>query len=287
MWFNPTQPISQEIELDPTRDAAWKIFAAAKSAVCKRKAPIAKELDLLGAAISGSLPVSSGIPCPAGPASSTGHTGTSNTNGAEDDDDDNEEADKQESLSDDEPTHGGFMSTIKAFVPATERTSTAPKATAKPKSTPASKATAKAKGASAAKPKAAPKTVFNNPGKRRKTGDDLSNGIPCHVDGAGSDLSDADLQLVNDYKIRISESKRIEPPVADGPFKSYLSDVHATLTTLKNEMKTKKRSALRRQDKELDPLFLTLSDLINGVESFCHFLKCILDFWCWQFLFLL
>ena len=233
---------------------------------------------MLGAAISGSK-TSTSMPL-ASPSSGLPAAHASTDQAAPEDSD----ASGEDASSDDDvPAQtGGFMASIKAFVPL-DKQPAAPKASAKA----AAKAPARVSkssnssggGVGKAFPnsKAAPKVSLVNQGKRRKVGEDLNNagGLEPPM---SSELSEADLQLVTDFKVRLAEAKKLEPPVADGPFKSYLSDTQATLTTLRNELKTKRRSALRRAEKDLDPLYVSLGEMITDADSFSHLIKCFLTY---------
>lgn len=264
--------MTQGIELDPNRDAIGKIHNAAKAAVLKRKANVAKELNLLGAALSGGTAASSSIGVPHGDA-----VGKADDDGAGDHD-----SDKENDSSEDEPLDApntGFTSMIKAFVPAeksSNRGQAAPKAAAK---------TAAAK-ASVVKTRPSPKTApVRTPSakvaiggadargaKRRKSvADDVATPFDHDLSG---DLQNQDRELVNEFKERFVGLRKLDPPVADGPFKSYLTDVCSQVTTLKGELKTKRRSALRRADKENDPLYIHLGELQVEADEYVHLLKC-------------
>ena len=89
-----------------------------------------------------------------------------------------------------------------------------------------------------------------------------------------SELLEADRELLASFETRLAELKVLDPPVADGPFKSYLTDVVTKLTGLKGEFKTKRRSAVRRTLKELDPLALALVELGDKADALTHVFKC-------------
>lgn len=88
-------------------------------------------------------------------------------------------------------------------------------------------------------------------------------------------MLEADTELVASFDTRFAELKDLDPPVADGPFKTYLNDRVSKLTSLKNEFKTKRRSALRRADKDEDPLAVRLANMTETADTLTHLLKCI------------
>ena len=85
---------------------------------------------------------------------------------------------------------------------------------------------------------------------------------------------EADKELLSAFVTRFDELKILEPPVADAPFKSYLNDLVGKLTSLKTEFRNKRRSAIRRHEKEQDPLALALADLTVKADALTHLLKC-------------
>lgn len=237
----------------------------------KRKTTVAKEINLLGAALSRSSggDVAISTSCASQVESVADPKGT-------DVGDDDSDADAEASASDDDQAPaGGFMSLIKAFVPA-EKQPAAPKAKAQAKARTSPTTTQVTRPPrTAQKPKSTAKVSIGNATKRRKTQqEDLSTQVMDA--GVTGDMSEADIELVNDFKHRLSEMKKLDPPLADGPFKSYLTDLCSGVVSLKNEMKTKRRSALRRQDKENDPLYLSLGEVQSDADLHIHLLKCLL-----------
>ncbi len=259
------------VELDPSRDAIGKIHAAAKNAVLKRKGHVAKEINLLGAAISGSS--SSSYAC----VTPGSQVETCETGSVADHADNDEKTEGGGSSSEDELTTAGgtgFTSLIKAFVP-TEKPSN-PKAAAKPKakSSPKAVATPKPSATKTAPTRTSAKIAVGNVGKRRKVVvEDLGNIMDADL---SSELQEQDLSLLSDFKERLQTLKKLEPPVADSPFKTYLNDVCQSVTALKGELKTKRRSALRRADKDQDPLYIHLGEVQADADQYLHMLKCFL-----------
>lgn len=271
--------ILQEVDLAPDRDAVGKIHAAAKAAVLRKKSAIAKDINLLDSHINASNSGHDNTPC-LQPTIET-HGGIENGQNDGGSDEDNGSSD------DELPVPSGFLSAIKAFVPA-EKQPVAPKQVAPKSTTPKAKASPKAKAGAGA----APSTASNQStrkvtigqastpaAKRQKNTEEPSFPKVPATSGTGgldSDMTEADREVVTLFGERLNVLKNINPPVADGPFKTYLTDINSSLATLKGELKAKRRSAVRRTDKERDPLYISLGEMSNDVDSFMHIIKCIL-----------
>lgn len=261
--------LTDGVEIDPSRDAVGKIHAAAKAAVLKRKHVIAKEISMIPGHANApeSAPSSSSRPDP----EDAPHEGN----------DDGHASDA--SSQDDAPTIGGFLSNIKAFVPAGAQPAQS-KAKAKAAAAPVSHQQPKAKATSKNGKNAAAGAVKKPPSqkvavgaaaskRRRVQVDDLTGG---GLDGPGGEMMEADKELLSAFVTRFDELKILEPPVADAPFKSYLNDLVGKLTSLKTEFRNKRRSAIRRHEKEQDPLALALADLTVKADALTHLLKCLM-----------
>ena len=172
---------------------------------------------------------------------------------------------------------GGFMSTLKTFAPADKQPG--PKASAKAVAKAVPKAKVAPKASAARLPKVqSVKVNVGNAGKRRKIVEDMSSGGGVMDPGMSGELSEPDVQLLDEFKERLQNLKTLDPPTADGPFKSYLNDISSSTATVKADIKTKRRSAMRRADKDLDPLYIALGELLNDADNFTHLLKCFVDF---------
>lgn len=114
--------------------------------------------------------------------------------------------------------------------------------------------------------------------KRRRISEEIGGGGGGGAGGADAlasgEMLDADKELMSSFDTRFAELKVIDPPVADAAFKSHLTDMVTKLTALKTEMKTKRRSAVRRADKEQDPLAMALAELSTKADALTHLLKC-------------
>ena len=106
-------------------------------------------------------------------------------------------------------------------------------------------------------------------GKRRK----VMNAVDLGESGAGGELQESDLDIVSEFEKRFEVLKVVEPPVADAPFKTHLSASITKLGALKADMKAKRRSAIRRTEKENDPLAISLQELTCKADNLLHILK--------------
>lgn len=173
-------------------------------------------------------------------------------------------------------------------------TASAPKATAKA----TAKASLKRKnhGQDPSKPDAKnQRTNPDNMGGKKRTADDCSLGM----DAAGpddmkvsmdadDDLPEADRVTMDFFEKKFAGLKYLEPPLSDSAFKQYLQDVSTQLTQMNIELRTKRRSCLRRSGRENDPLHKALVAFSENVASFHQLVKCYLGktsssfFWAWN-----
>ena len=104
---------------------------------------------------------------------------------------------------------------------------------------------------------------------------DLSLGVALgNLDSDG--LSEADRTTLDHYEAKVKAFKEIKPPLADGPFKGYLTDLSQQITAVSNEVKTKKRSAVRRAGKDEDPLYVELNKIHDKLSNLQQLVKCAL-----------
>ena len=159
---------------------------------------------------------------------------------------------------------------------------TTPKATAK--------ASLKRKNQDQCKPDATmtskPKNQRTNPdnvGGKKRPADECSLGM----DAAGpddmkvsmdadDDLPEADRVTMDFFEKKFAGLKYLEPPLSDSAFKQYLQDVSTQLTQMNVEIRTKRRSCLRRSGRENDPLHKALVAFSENVASFHQLVKCYL-----------
>lgn len=165
--------LTDQFDLDPSRDAVGKIHAAAKSAVLKRKHVVAKDISKDVHLASLSL----GHAAAAAPSMAAESDIAVDDNGNEDSDA------NMAASSDDEPVATGFLSNLKIFMPtgsqssgakAKAAASPAPASTSRPKAAAKAKATAKAKVAVKPLPSVAPKVSLMNSGLCLPTSTDVS-----------------------------------------------------------------------------------------------------------------
>lgn len=107
---------------------------------------------------------------------------------------------------------------------------------------------------------------------------DFGLGLGGDIGLDGDGLSEADRNTIDHYDAKLKTYKEIKPPLADGPFKGYLTDLSQKITAVSNEVKTKKRSAVRRNGKEEDPLYIALSNTHEKLSNLQQLIKCALVF---------
>lgn len=188
---------------------------------------------------------------------------------------------EHESESNDEgPVQTSFMTSLRTFAPADPKKSTtaapkaAPKATA-PKASAHASRNRKTQAAASKRTAEVPKVAIGK-AKRAKVTDDLEMCMDAATEEP-PEFSEADKDLLDGFVNRFAFAKKLEPPLADAPFKSYIQDRITKLNALKNDVKAKRRSALRRQDKENDPLYIELGKLSDKADTYMHLLKCSSD----------
>lgn len=113
-------------------------------------------------------------------------------------------------------------------------------------------------------------------GSKRKAAeplDDLALGLGLG-EGDSRELTDHDKAILSAFEDRLNELKRLAPPLADGPFKQYITDVVTQLGSINSELRIKKKSICRRALKDSDPLSVELEQFGKQLASFTHLLKC-------------
>ena len=103
----------------------------------------------------------------------------------------------------------------------------------------------------------------------------LGGGGDDMLDG-DSGLSESDRAVLDNFDTKFAALKSLNPPLADGAFKAYLNDIAGTLSGFLNDVRLKKKSAVRRQGKDQDPLHIGLVAFGERVAAFQHVIKCIL-----------
>ena len=166
------------------------------------------------------------------------------------------------------------------------KTIPAPKVTAVPKNIAAPKGTKRsaehaAEGSNSKVPRVAQAAIGRARRKRDQVNDDL--GLTADIGDLGDlpmddeeELSGGDKLVIEAFKSKLNALKKLDPPLADGPFKQYLQEVQSTLGGILQEVRTKKRSALRRAGRENDPLYKALHQCSEKTSEFQHVVTCIL-----------
>ena len=158
-------------------------------------------------------------------------------------------------------------------------------AKAKPKAKqaakPATKSATRATTSSAAEPPSKkarvakdPVAPMTAPSKKRKTSNDAAGEPNLFQDAADGEMTEADQKIVETFGSKLGALMQLDPPLADAPFKANLTDVMSKVSSIRAELKVKKRSAGRRSMKEEDPLFKALAAVEARAERFVYLLKC-------------
>lgn len=129
---------------------------------------------------------------------------------------------------------------------------------------------------SSSKPKDSLKTTIGNASKRSRpvkveSEPHVFSGVPM-----ADDLSPADKEIVDGFQSRFKALKIVSPPLSEPAFKSKLGDLLSSCNTFMAEIKTKKRSAQRRNNAD-DLLVGALDTLETQMKDHIHILKCHLD----------
>ncbi len=90
----------------------------------------------------------------------------------------------------------------------------------------------------------------------------------------GEELSAADKTVLESFQSRIEDLGKLDPPVADGPFKQYLTERNQALSAFGGELKQKKKSVSRRTNYLDDPLYIELSKLEEMKNEILTLVKC-------------
>lgn len=86
--------------------------------------------------------------------------------------------------------------------------------------------------------------------------------------------SNADKELVDSFAQRLEVLGCLEPPLADGPFKQYLTDKLQELSAYGSEMHLKTKSVGRRLNFAEDPLSVAFLKLKEQKAEIQNFVKC-------------
>ena len=191
------------------------------------------------------------------------------------------DAEQCSSDDDDEPA-AGLMSVLKGYT-------NAPKASAKAKAKPTPKPSVRNKASTSSQPSAANLVSMKNPigsvdslrGKKRRTehqtGKESTKPAPAVSVSMSDELCDADKEICDGFRERLSSLRVVNPPLSDPQFKAYINDVLSKCTTFLNDVKTKRRSAQRRSNKD-DMLTANLDMIEDEMQQHVHILKCFLGF---------
>lgn len=144
------------------------------------------------------------------------------------------------------------------------------KSQAKSKATPV-KPKASAKPGAKAGTKATSKTDLS----KNKTGNGAARRSTLESLPEVADVnSQADKDLVDSFTKRLEVLGCLEPPLADGPFKQYLTDRLQELSAYGSEMHLKTKSVGRRLNFAEDPLSVALQKLKDEKAEIQNFVKC-------------
>ena len=196
--------------------------------------------------------------------------------------------------SEDELPQVGFHDTLKSFATPAPKASGG-KAKAKPKATstpmptaatsvPKAKATVKRKNQDQPDVATTSKLKKSMPkSKKRAAEEDCSLGMDARgpddmkVAMDSDELPDPDRVTMDFFENKFAALKFLDPPLSDAAFKQYLQNVCSNITQMNVEIRTKRRSCLRRSGRENDPLYKALSVFAENVASFQQLVKCYLD----------
>lgn len=157
------------------------------------------------------------------------------------------------------------------------------KSAAPPKEPAAGKATipnSKARKATPAAVTTLRTTIGNAGSTKRKIAD--GNGI--NLEAAASkavrlDISDglsaADKEIVDSFENKFAKLKIVDPPLSEPAFKSKINELLSSCHSFLGEIKTKKRSASRRNNQD-DQLVAALEAMEEDVQDHVKILKCTL-----------
>eukprot|EP00434_Breviolum_minutum_P041374 symbB.v1.2.036804.t1/scaffold5282.1/size28957/1 len=254
--------LTDEVELN--EEAVDKVHSAAKSVVLKRKA----------ATIAVPMFGSSSSRFADEPAIAQSHSSVAT--------DGQGPSDTEQCSSDDaeEPT-AGLMSVLKGYT-------NAPKASAKAKSKSMPKQSVRNKTSTPSQPVAANPASLKNPigsldsGKQKKRKAECQpDNVPTHTSTPAAsvpmsdEMCDADKEICDSFCERLKALRVVNPPLSDPQFKTYINDVLSKCNTFLNDVKTKRRSAQRRSNKD-DLLTANLDSMADEMQQHIHILKCVI-----------
>lgn len=91
--------------------------------------------------------------------------------------------------------------------------------------------------------------------------------------GLSDEMCQADKETCEGYWGKLKTLRKLDPPLSEPAFKSRLGDIMTETLAFIHEVKTKKRSASRRQ-KESDPLIPELEKIEESINDHLHIVKC-------------
>ena len=112
--------------------------------------------------------------------------------------------------------------------------------------------------------------------KRRKTTPAPEVSAPfAGGTGSADDMCSADKEIVDSFQTRLQDLRTVKPPLSEPQFKSYLGDLISKCNTFWSDIRTKRRSAQRRNNKD-DPLPMVLDGIEESIKDHINLLKCFL-----------
>lgn len=131
------------------------------------------------------------------------------------------------------------------------------------------------------------KVAVGNAGKKRSATDaadrvdmNITNSPDKKKSRDAEGITTADSQTLELFESKVNVLKVVSPPVADGPFKSYINDHLSKTNQVIQELRVKRKSAERRtgvktQTNKADMEFLQLLSKIDGeVKEMAQLLRC-------------
>ena len=180
------------------------------------------------------------------------------------------------SESDTEMPHNGLMSVLKEYQSGQYQKAepkAAPKAAAKRTAAPKASRNAKL-SASAAQPIKTTVGTADIAAKRRKINETPSSEPKASMSlGLGEEMCDADKEVCTNFQCRLDDLRNVKAPIPDAQFKSYMSDLLSKANAFWTDLKTKRRSLSRRNNKD-DLLTNAIDGMEVDIKGFLHILKC-------------
>jgi uncharacterized protein len=86
----------------------------------------------------------------------------------------------------------------------------------------------------------------------------------------------ADKEIVESFQTRLQDLRSVKPPLSEPQFKTYIGDLISKSNSFWSDVRTKSRSAKRRNNKD-DPLPMVLDGIEESIKEHINLLKCFLD----------